>query len=390
MLPSDAPPLLAPTESAGAPPRIAALDVLRGAAILMMVLSGIQPFGPSAPLPAWMYHAQVPPPDHVFDPARPGITWVDLVFPWFLFALGAALPLAFAARRRRGATTRGLVRDVLARGALLLAFAVVAQHIRPWVLGGSFDAPPWAWAVALLAWGLLWAAYVRLPADTRPAVRWGVRAVGFGGLALLLALVRYPDGSGFRIGRYDIILVVLANMAVVGGLLVLATARRPALRYAVLALLAAAILAGREDGWMTPVMSATVAEGLFRPYYLKYLFLVLPGALVGEAMLRTGGRATTTWAVAPRGTAALVAGAALAVTVVTTAGLYLRLVPLTALTAALVWATAWSVLRRADRSAPDGGPGFVAGLWAMGGAWLLLGFVAEDLVQFINNLRQFS
>lgn len=365
-------PLLSPSETA---PRIEALDVLRGAAVLMMVLSGIQPFGPSTPLPGWMYHAQVPPPDHVFDPARPGITWVDLVFPWFLLALGAALPLAFAARRRRGATTPDLVRDVLVRGALLLAFAVVAQHVRPWVLGGSFDAPPWAWATAFAAWGLLWAAYVRLFPGTRPAVRWGVRALGVGGLVLLLALVRYPDGTGFRVGRYDIILVVLANMAVVGGLVVLATERRPALRYGVLALLTAAILAGREDGWVKPVMSATVAEGLFRPYYLKYLFLVLPGAFVGEAMLRGGADSVRRWQRASWPDAAVVAVAALVVTVVATAGLYLRVVPLTALTAGLVWATVWSVLRR--RPTADDAPDLVAWLWGMGGAWLLLGFVAE-------------
>jgi predicted acyltransferase len=36
----------------------------------------------------------VPPPDHKFNPAIPGITWVDLVFPFFLFSMGVAIPLA--------------------------------------------------------------------------------------------------------------------------------------------------------------------------------------------------------------------------------------------------------------------------------------------------------
>ncbi|MFA5693826.1 MAG: DUF5009 domain-containing protein, partial [Proteiniphilum sp.] len=38
--------------------RFEALDVLRGVAILMMVLSANIPFGGA--LPGWMYHAQVP------------------------------------------------------------------------------------------------------------------------------------------------------------------------------------------------------------------------------------------------------------------------------------------------------------------------------------------
>ncbi|MGB9692553.1 MAG: DUF5009 domain-containing protein, partial [Candidatus Sumerlaeaceae bacterium] len=49
--------------------RFAALDALRGFAILTMVLSGTIPEGI---LPSWMYHCQVPPPDHKFNPSIPG------------------------------------------------------------------------------------------------------------------------------------------------------------------------------------------------------------------------------------------------------------------------------------------------------------------------------
>ncbi|MBP1593213.1 MAG: hypothetical protein H6Q12_231, partial [Bacteroidetes bacterium] len=62
--------------------RAYALDALRGYAIISMVLSGAIVFGI---LPGWMYHAQEQPPTHVFNPDLPGITWVDLVFPFFLF-----------------------------------------------------------------------------------------------------------------------------------------------------------------------------------------------------------------------------------------------------------------------------------------------------------------
>ena len=62
------------------------LDALRGFAILTMVLSGSIAYGDV--MPAWMYHAQVPPPHHKFMPTLAGITWVDVVFPFFLFTMG--------------------------------------------------------------------------------------------------------------------------------------------------------------------------------------------------------------------------------------------------------------------------------------------------------------
>ena len=60
--------------------RVLALDALRGLSILLMLFASSIPFGV---LPSWMYHAQEPPPANIFNPKLPGITWVDLVFPFF-------------------------------------------------------------------------------------------------------------------------------------------------------------------------------------------------------------------------------------------------------------------------------------------------------------------
>ena len=61
------------TKAISNPKRAYALDALRGLAILGMLLSGQLPFGEFS-LPSWMYHAQVPPPDHVWNGNLPGIT----------------------------------------------------------------------------------------------------------------------------------------------------------------------------------------------------------------------------------------------------------------------------------------------------------------------------
>jgi hypothetical protein len=47
-------------------------DARCGFAILAMLLSGQLPFHTNT-LPDWMYHAQVPPPDHTFIPTLSGI-----------------------------------------------------------------------------------------------------------------------------------------------------------------------------------------------------------------------------------------------------------------------------------------------------------------------------
>ncbi len=77
------------------PKRAFALDALRGYAIVTMILSATIAGGI---LPGWMYHMQSPPPTHKYIIELAGITWVDLVFPFFLFAMGAAFP--FSVRKR--------------------------------------------------------------------------------------------------------------------------------------------------------------------------------------------------------------------------------------------------------------------------------------------------
>lgn len=103
--------------------RASSLDALRGYAILTMVLSGSVAWGV---LPGWMYHAQVGPRSNfVFDGSIYGITWVDLVFPFFLFAMGAAFPFSIGNKYRKGSSRRRIIYDSLLRGFRLTFFAIL-------------------------------------------------------------------------------------------------------------------------------------------------------------------------------------------------------------------------------------------------------------------------
>lgn len=271
---------------AAEPPRRAlALDAFRGLAILMMVFSGVLPFGKNT-LPSWMYHCQEPPPAHDFNPAIRGITWVDLVFPYFLFALGAAIPLALGRRLDRGEATRSVLLSICERGVLLGFFALFCQHIRPYTLNGS---PDWVtWVIALAGFGLLFLLYARMPESIGKPVRIGLKALGW---ALAIGwLVVYVDakGRGFSWTRNDIILCVLANMAFFGSLLWLVTRHTPLARLWILALLLAfRLTAGIEGSWARQLASWIPGprpwlSWIFNWEFQKYLFIVLPATMIGE------------------------------------------------------------------------------------------------------------
>ncbi len=239
-------------DSVSPPPqkRAYALDALRGFAILTMILSGVIP---RTILPAWMYHAQLPPPNHVFNPQLPGLTWVDLVFPFFLFSMGAAIPIAFARRMNKGAKKYHLLFAILKRGFLLGTFAIFLQHIRPGTIDPDLTSRSW-W-LALLGFLILFFMFVRWPSSWPLWLRIGLTALGWIAGILLLGWIRYPDGSGFSLGRSDIILIVLTNMAVFSSLIWLFTQYNWMARLGILVLVFALRLSARSDGWVVLMCS---------------------------------------------------------------------------------------------------------------------------------------
>jgi predicted acyltransferase len=89
--------------------RLRSLDLFRGATIAGMILVN----NPGDRANAWA------PLEHA---AWHGWTPTDLVFPFFLFAVGVAIPLAFARRLEAAAGNRGpLYRQIVRRTAILLA-----------------------------------------------------------------------------------------------------------------------------------------------------------------------------------------------------------------------------------------------------------------------------
>lgn len=264
------------------PNRAYALDALRGFAVLAMVLSGTISY---QILPAWMYHAQEPPPNHTFNPHLPGLTWVDIVFPVFLFSMGAAIPLAVSSRLQKGFTLKQVILYIFQRGLLLGTFAIFLQHIRPLTINPTPTARTW-W-IALLGFLILFFMFVRwsTTAKIKQHIKWITLGAWVAAL-LLLSFLRYPDKSGFSLFRSDIILVVLANMAVFGSLAWLFTKNKLLLRLGLLGLLIALRLSATvNESWVSVVWRASFVPWIFQFDYLKYLFIVIPGTIAGDLVL---------------------------------------------------------------------------------------------------------
>ncbi|MCX7596577.1 MAG: DUF5009 domain-containing protein [Fischerella sp.] len=262
--------------------RTYALDALRGFAILAMILSGTIEY---EILPAWMYHAQKPPPTHTFHPNLSGLTWVDIIFPIFLFSMGAAIPFALLNRLQKGFTTIQIILYIFKRGLLLGIFAIFLQHIRPLTIG--INPTEQTWWIALCGFLILFFMFVRWPVKRKYKRYTELITISawFVGI-ILVCFLRYPDGSGFSLVRSDIILIVLANMAIFGAIAWFFTKDNFLPRLGLLGLLIALRLSATVQGsWIAVLWKASPIPWIFQFDYLKYLFIVIPGTIAGDFII---------------------------------------------------------------------------------------------------------
>ena len=270
--------------------RAYALDALRGYAIITMVLSATVVAGI---LPEWMYHAQTPPPTHAYVPEISGLTWVDLVFPFFLFAMGAALPFSIGSRLERGDRWWRVVTDVVLRWLQLAFFAIFIQHFYPYVLSSPQDLRSWALAIGVF--GLLFPMFMRferVPQWGRVVIKVAAYAVAVG----MLLTTTYASGRTFSLEFSNIIILILSNVALFAGIVYVATSAKWLhgkgrwVRVALVVVLALLVLgADREGSCASRVMHCSPVWWLLRLDYLRYLLILLPAMEAGE-MLRVSMR----------------------------------------------------------------------------------------------------
>jgi predicted acyltransferase len=197
-------------------PRVISIDIFRGLTMAVMIF--VNQLAEVRGLPWWTYHA------HAQEDV---MTYVDMVFPFFLFIVGMSMPLSVAQRLKRDASLPALWLHVLLRVLGLLVLGLIlanAEKCDParMPISGSL----WA-LLGLLSAGLYLNVYPK--SDRFPAYPRILRFIGLFGVIALLAIFRRttPDGhSAWLDFSYPEILGLIALSYLAVSILYIPTRRR--------------------------------------------------------------------------------------------------------------------------------------------------------------------
>lgn len=160
--------------------RILSIDAFRGITILVMIF--VNSVAGVSGIPAWMQHAHG---------NEDRMTFVDVVFPAFLFIVGMSVPFAINSRLAKGDSFWKLQQHIAWRtlGLLVLGvFMVNAEGVNAAATG--MNGALWA----LLFYGcviLVWNVYT----FKQPWISWCLKGIGLTGLIILGIIYRGGDGS---------------------------------------------------------------------------------------------------------------------------------------------------------------------------------------------------
>ena len=168
------------------PPRIDSIDIFRGLTMFLMLFANDMndpDLGHIANVPAWLNHM----------PAKiDGMTFVDVIFPAFLFSVGLCIPLALAKRIASGGVG-GAVTHILVRslGLVVIGLGMVNTYrFHPTAMPVS----PGLWELLFfIAAILVWNQYPRKDGVTKG---WhsGLRVAG--GILLVVLAIIYRGSEG--------------------------------------------------------------------------------------------------------------------------------------------------------------------------------------------------
>jgi heparan-alpha-glucosaminide N-acetyltransferase len=169
--------------------RITSIDALRGFVMFMMIFVNDLAGAPAKIVPDWMSHFS----DR--HQTGSGMTFVDLVFPAFLFLVGMSIPFALGSRLNRGEARRKIFGHVAARTLALLALGLL-------MVNGESGVAAWWWATMFTS-GILAFCTIRPPGtapNTTAAKRWNIltivlRTVGLVGMVYCAFVFQDHQGN---------------------------------------------------------------------------------------------------------------------------------------------------------------------------------------------------
>jgi len=136
-IPANAPAAASPA-SGNLRPRITSIDALRGLIMFTMIFVNDLAGAPRELVPDWMVHFSDRHPEGVS-----GMTFVDLVFPGFLFIVGMSIPFALGSRLAKGEAVGKTMVHILIRTLSLLLLGGRKRGRRPAPVTRGKSPPRW-------------------------------------------------------------------------------------------------------------------------------------------------------------------------------------------------------------------------------------------------------
>jgi predicted acyltransferase len=164
-------------------PRVVSIDIFRGLTIMVMIF--VNELAEVRGLSWWTYHAHA---------NQDAMTYVDMVFPFFLFIVGMAMPLSIEQRLKRNPSLPMLWLHVLIRSASLIVLGLIlanAEKVDPHTtgIGGAL------WGLCALIFACL---YLNVYPKSQGFSRYAgfLRAVGLIGVIVAFVIFRRTTPSG--------------------------------------------------------------------------------------------------------------------------------------------------------------------------------------------------
>ena len=151
--------------------RIASIDIFRGLNVMLMIL--VNNLSVVAGLPWWTYHRG----------DVNGMTYVDMVFPGFLFLMGMSIPLSLEARLARGQSKAAIWAHVVARSLSLVVLGLFIANAEQVDARHTHMSGGWWTVLGLMGIALAW---LHFPGEDRRKVLY--RTVRYAGLAVIAVL----------------------------------------------------------------------------------------------------------------------------------------------------------------------------------------------------------
>jgi heparan-alpha-glucosaminide N-acetyltransferase len=172
------------TAGQSTPTRLASIDIFRGLTMVVMIF--VNDLDSVHGLPWWTHHAKA---------NIDVMTYVDMVFPFFLFIVGLSMPLAIQQRLKKNPSTPALWLHVIIRAASLIVLGLILANVDladPTRMGIN----PYAWAILALAGASLFLSVYKGSERATKLHRW-LRILGLVLTVAMFAIFRRttPDGD---------------------------------------------------------------------------------------------------------------------------------------------------------------------------------------------------